>query len=97
MTEVDPAELDRRARMVCDIADDLRVAASAWRTGLASPKDGCELSTVADAIGDVREVWGRDFSVYQEVLRKWCEAGQAAAHGYRTVDEYAAARNRRVL
>jgi hypothetical protein len=86
--QVDPAGLARQAKTVCQIGDDLRIAASTW-SAAATGEFG--LSTVDDAVAEVHEVWQKDFAVYQEVLAKWCEAAHAAAEGYQTVDEYQAA------
>jgi hypothetical protein len=91
-TSVDPVTLAQQARTICQVAEDLRVAASAWQAKLTDPGAGLQLTTATSAVEDVREVWADDFAVYSEVLEQWCTAATAAAQGYATVDEYLARR-----
>jgi hypothetical protein len=89
-TVVHTAAITRQARPVCDIAADIRAASQAWRQALADPAEALGLPDAASALIGVRDAWEDDFSVYREVLAQWCQAVQAAAAGYTTVDEYVA-------
>lgn len=84
--EVDPAGLTRNAASVCQIAEDLRLASSAWAGAVDAPA-----FDVAVSASTVREVWQAELKVYQEVLEQWCLATRAVAAGYKTVDAYVAA------
>jgi len=66
------------------MGEDLGVAAGRWRQALADPH--------SPSVRAVRDAWERDFAVYAEVLRAWCEAARAAAAGYSAADFESASR-----
>lgn len=78
MIDVDPQALDRQARSVASLGDDLQTSVARWRDALADP--------CAPSIAAVRDAYIRDFSVYAEALRSWADAARAAATTYRNAD-----------
>jgi hypothetical protein len=79
MIQIDLQALDRQARSVAALGDDLQTSVARWRDALASP---CAPSVCA-----VRDAYLKDFGVYTEVLRSWADAARTAAAGYDTVDD----------
>lgn len=75
---MDLEALDRRARSVTDLGDDLQAAVDRWRHALDTP--------CAPSVAAVREAYTREFAVYAEVLRSWADAARRAASTYDTAD-----------
>ncbi|MEO3792915.1 hypothetical protein ABGB14_22100 [Nonomuraea sp. B10E15] len=80
--------IKKRAGVVCDTAEDLRVARREWKEKVDSPEPEFELGDPAAAVTGVREVWEKEFTVYREVLEKWCLATRASAAGFESVEDY---------
>jgi hypothetical protein len=78
----------QRAGVVCDTAEDLRIARRDWKRKVDSPETEFELDDPAAAVTDVREAWEKEFTVYREVLEKWCLATRASAAGFESVEDY---------
>ncbi|MET9336683.1 hypothetical protein [Nonomuraea sp. NPDC003804] len=88
--------IKQKAGTVCDTADDIRIARRDWKQALESPEDEFKLTDPTAAVVAVRDAWEKEFEVYREVLEQWCLATRASAEGFKSVDDYVAAKNRRV-
>ncbi|MFI7706701.1 hypothetical protein [Nonomuraea sp. NPDC049480] len=86
--------ITRKAGIICDAADDIRIARRDWKNALQSPEDQLKLTDPVAAVVAVREVWEKEFDVYREVLEQWCLATRASAAGFKSVDDYIAAGKR---
>ncbi|MGP3963089.1 hypothetical protein ACTWPT_44600 [Nonomuraea sp. 3N208] len=84
--------IKRKARAICDVADDLRISRRDWKEVLETPEDEFKLTDPAAAVVAVRDVWEKEIGVYIEVLEQWCLATHASAQGFKSVDDYIAAR-----
>lgn len=79
MIDVDLDALERQARWVDLIGDDLRVSVARWRDALGDP--------CAPSVAAVRDAYLSDFAVYAEVLDAWAGAVRAAVTAYDQADQ----------
>jgi len=79
---VDLEALDRQARAIAALGDDLRDAVARWQDALTDP--------CAPSVRAVRDAYAKDFSAYTEVLCTWADSVRAATCTYRTTDNEAA-------
>ncbi|NBE93385.1 hypothetical protein FE391_29770 [Nonomuraea sp. KC401] len=80
--------IKKRAGAICDTAEDIRVARRDWKHEIDSPEAEFELHDPAAALAEVRDAWEKEFSVYHEVLERWCLATRASAAGFESIDDY---------
>ncbi len=95
-TQADGGGIGAQAQSVCAVAEDIDAARRDWRDDLDGAAAAFNLEGATKAFEDLRDVWEAEFRVYHEVLEHWCHAAKAAAAGYRSVDEYLAAQQRRI-
>ncbi|TDE57210.1 hypothetical protein E1295_08805 [Nonomuraea mesophila] len=76
------------AGAICDTAEDLRVARRAWKQEIDTPEAEFELHDPAAALAEVREAWEKEFTVYREVLERWCLATRASAAGFESIEDF---------
>lgn len=91
-----PTRITAKGRSVCDIAEDVRIAARDWNNGLADPGADVKLGGATEAVEAMRDAWMADFGVYHDVLVEWCNAAKAAAAGFTSVDDWTAAQLKHV-
>lgn len=96
-TEAHSPGIAAQAQSVCAVSEDIDDARRTWRNALDGASEAFKLEEATTAFEEVRDVWEKEFRVYAEVLRQWCQAAQAAAAGYQTVDEFEADRQRSVM
>jgi len=77
--DVDLEALDRRAREVAMLGEDLQTSVARWRAVLTTP--------CAPSVAAVRDAYTKDFSLYAEVLRSWAESARTAAATYEATDD----------
>jgi hypothetical protein len=77
--DVDLDALDRQARRVELLGEDLRACAARWHTALADP--------CAPSVAAVRDAYLKEFSVYAEALDSWAGAVHTAVATYDAVDQ----------
>lgn len=78
MIDVDLEALDRRAREVAMLGEDLQTCVARWQTALTTP--------CASSVAAVRDAYIKDFAVCAEVLRSWAESARSAAATYDEAD-----------
>jgi hypothetical protein len=81
-------QITATGRSVCDIAEDVRIAARDWHRGLENPGAALRMGGATEALEAMRDAWMADFGVYHDVLVLWCQAAKAAAAGFTSVDDY---------
>ncbi|HEX4812303.1 MAG TPA: hypothetical protein VFV66_06070 [Nonomuraea sp.] len=84
--------ISKKADVICEAAEDLKIARRDWKKALGLPDDAVKYDDPADAVISVRDVWHEEFGVYMEVLEQWCLATKASDAGFTSVDDYLAAR-----
>jgi hypothetical protein len=90
---VSPALVLQAGGTLCDLAEQLGQVRQAWLHGLDAADAALGYRELATRMSGLREVWGDELLLYQQVLEQGCGGVQASAAAYSTADLRGANRN----
>ena len=71
---------------MCELADTLRAARSAWDGGTRDGGRACGMDVTAKAYTEMQDAWFDEIGVHITILDQACGALDATVQGYRATD-----------